>query len=225
MNADFSIPSEVADFLSEAQHLNNEPLGINILTAEKSRAYSEALRQFTATAELGLVTLDDANDSNPYCYISNGPLAGMVLHYTHDDSPQIAFANLQAFRAALEGIRAQNVAIWDLPEATPKPTSPISGLAAAAVELLTHPDADHAEWLLCLYLPLLPLQTEELLEALSRHDSFFVREALALEIAKRPASNMLGAAERLANDPHPQVARPGERALVAVKRSMYEDRA
>lgn len=225
VSADIPIPDEVVAFLAEAQELNNADLGINILSAEQSRSYSEALHGFSATAELGLVALDDANDSNPYCYISNGPAAGMVLHYTHDGAPQIKFESLAAFRAALAELPGNGTTMWDLPFEEFEPVGLVSALGSEAAALLSHPDSDHAEFLLCLYMPHTPLEDAELVKALAGHVSFFVREAVAVAIAERPTPELLAVAERLAEDEHPQVARPGKKALGAVKRTVYESRA
>ncbi len=224
MSTQVTMPAEVLDFFERTQSLNDPDLGIHILDAQKSLTYSQAFKNFSPTAELELVALDDADDSNPHCYIGNGPAAGMVLHYRHDDAPEIRYSSLDVFRSVLEHLVETGTALWEIAEETRKPIDPIPGLASTMRDLLTHCDADHAEWLLCLYLPHTPLEESGLADQLASHASYFVREALAGAIAEHAHPQLLDAAQKLSADKNPQVARPGKKALGAVRRAIHEHR-
>src|SRR5262249_7702819 len=82
---------------------------------------------------------------------------------------------------------------------------------------LAHADTDEAECELTVLVPLLDTARVESVRSVSEHSSFFVREAAARLITSHPNAQLVAIAESLANDRHPQVARPGKAALTAVK--------
>jgi hypothetical protein len=47
---------------------------------------------------MGLVVLNDTDDSDHYCVITRGPAAGAVVIMPHGDSPSFAFPSLAALR-------------------------------------------------------------------------------------------------------------------------------
>jgi hypothetical protein len=51
-----------------------------------------------AAEEMGLVVLNDTDDSDHYCVITRGPAAGAVVIMPHGDSPSFAFPSLAALR-------------------------------------------------------------------------------------------------------------------------------
>lgn len=59
--------------------------------------------------ELGLLPVVDANDSNPLCVITRGPLRGLVAHIFHDGDTCLRFAS---FADLLEGL-ANVTSCWD----------------------------------------------------------------------------------------------------------------
>src|SRR5687767_8343647 len=67
---------------------------INCLPFDKAKDYSQKMRGISVVGILGLWVLDDANDSNPFAYISKGPCAGMIIHFSHDPEPRVAFSSL-----------------------------------------------------------------------------------------------------------------------------------
>lgn len=56
-------PAEVLAFLRDAAKLNEPSLGINVLGQAASAKYTELLRDIAVFDQLGLIALDDANDS------------------------------------------------------------------------------------------------------------------------------------------------------------------
>jgi hypothetical protein len=214
-------PPEVIDLLNDCASLSDEDLRINVLSVAKSRQYSAALQASAGGDLLGLVALIDANDSNPYCYISRGPAKGTVIHYTHDGDPAIHCADLSGFRRALQAARDGGLDIDELPR-HPLPRAGSDFIDAIAE--LAALDDDSSGFLLCLFTPLLPPDHVSTLDVLSRNTSFFVREALACFIAAHPLPSHHEIAARLAADPHPQVARPGRHALAAVHRASHRPR-
>jgi hypothetical protein len=87
------------------------------------------------------------------------------------------------------------------------------------VSRLIAADTDEAECELTVLAPLVDTARTETVHSLSGHSSFFVREAAARLLAAHPNPQLVGVAESLANDRHPQVARPGKTAFAAVKRA------
>lgn len=69
-------PAELLVFLDQAASLQSETLGIAMLGRAACREYSRAVRGTALGEALGLVALEDANNSLPYCYVVRGPSAG-----------------------------------------------------------------------------------------------------------------------------------------------------
>jgi hypothetical protein len=164
---------------------------------------------------LGLWVLDDANDSNPYAFVSKGPCAGMVMHVSHDDDTCIAFASLTAFLEALRAIGESEGDIDDL-------AYDVLNLGLdAELENLAREDSEDAVFLICAYLPASAPLGEAAQAALLVHDDFFVREALAEYIARNPRAQDADTVRQLAADVHPQVANAGKKATGALRRAGF----
>ena len=102
------LPKDVVEFLSVAASVRTPALRINPLSLEQCIAESTRFREIPIAAELGLVVLDDANDSNPYCLITRGPASGMVVHFSHDPEPTLAFPDLTTFLNSLSAAVREN---------------------------------------------------------------------------------------------------------------------
>jgi hypothetical protein len=152
------LPAEVVVFLESMEAVRDLQLGINPLSPEESARLSAKLQAIPVAVDLGLIWLDDANDSNLYCFMSKGPAAGMILHFSHDPEPEIEFSDLDSFGEALRSAIENN-------------------LQAALIAFLRSwlaRDDDEADFYICLFLPLLhPLQLDVLRQA-AAHPSFFV---------------------------------------------------
>lgn len=51
------------------------------------RATEELWARSTLAESMGLVVLNDTEDSNQYCVVTRGPAAGAVVFVPHDDGP------------------------------------------------------------------------------------------------------------------------------------------
>jgi hypothetical protein len=210
-------PPEVLTFLREMHACGDPALRINLLTLTKSRQYSIALQQTEVGESLGLIALDDANDSNPYCYINRGICRGMVIHFSHDPEPEIRFRDLASFSRSLATALSQGLEIDELPFESLSPHDDQQGLIGALGDLANRDDND-ATFLICLFIPLLDPGQISVIERLANHESFFVRERLAEFLANYALPEHRSVAQKLAEDPHPQVARPGKKALSHINR-------
>jgi len=205
-------PPELWVYFREAPTLVRDKLGIHPLTEAESLAYSRALHKFALGERLGLVALDDANDSNPFCLVTKGLLRGAVLHLVHDDAPHIRFDSLAAFRRSLVEARAQGLHIDDLPVPELRPFVDQPALVSLLAEL-SRETGDWAVEQLCLFVPLLEPQDPVLLERLATHKDMFVREAVAELLANRPRRGLEAVAQHLAADSYRQIADPARRAI------------
>lgn len=205
-------PVEVRAFFADASKLRAPDLGICPLNEDEARRYSLALRRSPVGAALGLIALDDANDSNPYCYVSKGVARGMVIYFSHDPEPELRFPNIQAFRDALLDCLTKAQHLDDL---VPEPLSPIKEQDELANYLLklANSSEENAEFLVCTLLPLLEPDRVHVLEALAGHSNFFFRESVSEFILRHPLPAHSGLAAALAKDKHGQVARPALKAL------------
>ena len=205
------LPSEVLAFLSRRSDLNSPELMINVLDVDTSAEMTSAMRSIGVGRHLGLVVLVDANDSNPYCYITGGVAAGMVVHFNHDPEPRIEFESLHSFEAFLLGLRSRGQELGEVEVASPSHPSQVA-LAVVLSELARATEDVNAESLICLYLPLLRGEHAKVLEILATHESFFVREAVAEAIRSALLPESGAVLRALAADSHPQVRSAAVRA-------------
>lgn len=202
--------------------LPHEPrLGIKVRELADAIKYTKAIHDRTLLGRsMGLFALDDANDSNPFCYVTRGPLRGCILHLHHDDDSAIEFSSLSAFIGALRSAVKEASHIDDMSGKELRPKIDQRALADR-IAVLLQADTDEAECELTLLTGLLDTSQTELVRQLAGHSSFFVRESVARLVAAYPTAHLVDVAESLANDRHPQVARPGKTALSAAKRTAW----
>ncbi|GMR24247.1 MAG: hypothetical protein BMS9Abin37_2767 [Acidobacteriota bacterium] len=197
--------------------LRSPDLRINPLTLESSAQMTSAMQNFAVSRELGLIVLDDANDSNPYCLITEGPAQGMVVHFSHDLEPEIRFPGLSAFGQSLRAAVANELDIDDLPH-SPLPSFADQTTLTEYLESHLRRDDEDSQFLVCLLLPLLDPRQLAVIDAAATSNNFFIRERVAEFIAANPLKQHSQAAERLSNDPYRQVSRSGKKALSSVNR-------
>jgi hypothetical protein len=209
------LPADVQVFLREAAELRDAKRRINPLTLDECEESTAAYQSIPIFAELGLIALDDASDSNPYCLITQGPAAGMIVHFCHDGDQEIRYPNLDAFLEALRAAGRRGLDIDQLPRETIASHSDQPQLADYLRTLFARDD-DDVPTLVAIHLPLLDPQSLDLIGQAARHDDFLIREVAARFIATHPAVAHRGLAEGLARDQYPQVANPARRALRAL---------
>lgn len=205
-------PDELWDFYREAPSLVCAELEIHPLSEAASREYSRAIQRFDLGQRLGLIALDDANDSNPFCLVTKGLLRGAVLHLSHDDGVKVCFASLAEFRRSLAAALAQGLMIDELPQQPLEPLADQRGLSRLLVALCEQGPESAGEQL-CLHVPLLDTGRIRDVERLARYPDLHVREAVARLLEQRPNRSLEHVARLLAADRMPQVAREAKRAL------------
>ena len=209
-------PDDLVAHFSGDYFPNDRELAINILRLDEALKYTEGIQEHAVLGRpFGLIALDDANNSNPFCYITKGPTRGSILYLCHDGESRITFSSLRDFIAAIEVAIAERTWIEELrPDAT---LSALDSDAVAEYVARLLENGDHTEEI-CVLIPLLNTSKLKLMESLAKHHDFFIREGVAHQIAANPNVALLDFCNLLATDKHPQVARPGQQALAAVKR-------
>lgn len=205
-------PNDLVAFYRNAVNHPNYPEGrINCLPFQEAKEHTGDMKGISVVDRLGLWVLTDANDSNPYCYITRGPCCGLIIHFSHDPEPEIAFSSLKSFCAALNeaGVRGQDI------DEVKKESIGLS-LDTAMVEL-SEEDSEDAVFLLTTYLPVCSSLEAGTKSVLVGHADFFVREAFAVFLARIASGQDTALADRLAGDQHPQVARAGKSAVAAIR--------
>jgi len=210
-----SAPGDLVAYYEAGTFPNYPGSRIRCLPFEAAKLYTQQILQIPVAARLGLWVLDDANDSNPFAYISKGPCAGMVVHVRHDDDWEVAFPSFRRFLAAMVDAGTRGLAIDEVAR------EPINAALDPAIFELARDGSDDATALIVAYLPAAALLQKATKEILVAHDDFFVREAFGEFVSENPSAEDLGLAQQLAADRHAQVARAGMGALRAVKRAMH----
>lgn len=204
--------------LYSSPSLDHPELGISILPLADAIKCTLAIHERTLLGKpMGLFVLDNANDSNPFCYVTRGPTKGCILHLYHDGDTAIEYSSLAAFITALNAAINESVFVDELPGKDRRPKIDQDSLCNQISRLISE-ETDEAECELTVLAQLLDTAREDTVPSLSEHASFLVREAAARVLAEHPNAQLVGVAESLANDRYPQVARPGKIALAAVKR-------
>ncbi|QDV88812.1 hypothetical protein [Planctomycetes bacterium TBK1r] len=168
---------------------------------------------FESPEKLQLLVLDDANTSNHHCLAADLPYPGCVIYLPHDDSERIVFRNLIEFYKAAETAIATELPITDF-HRTAAPSSPDQTRLRDAISAALH-DGDGPA--LHLLLQAYDLHDDSLVSRMMDAEDFCLRETIAERIASHPRATLLHHAQRCADDPHPNVWRPGVKALAAVK--------
>lgn len=203
------LPAEVISLLQRRDQFNDAELHINLLNERDALA---RLSSDSVWGRLGLVTLDDAGDSNPYVLITRGVCAGMVAHFFHDPEPQVEFASLLDFEEHLQDLRRRRVAIDD-EDRGPLAHPDQAALSGGLLELACADDDVDATWLICFYAALLLRDHRDVLTVMAAHDDFFVREAAAEALGRIESPNGRALLEQLAADGHSQVAAAAHRSI------------
>lgn len=206
-----SLPADVVSLLRRRDEINDAELGIHLLDEQRALARLDAS---SVWGRLGLVTLDDAEDSNPYVLITRGVCRGMVAHFFHDPEPQVEFPTLRDFEDYLRELRRRRKPL-DEEDRPPTAHPEQAALAGALLELACADDDADASWLICFYAPLLRDDHLEVLKVLATHDDFFVREAAAEALGRIDVREAVDLLKGLAADAHPQVAAEAHRSIAA----------
>ena len=164
--------------------------------------------------QLGAHVLDDENTSNHHFLITAGPLSGSIFFLSHDGDSRVVFSDAANFLRAACDAEAQGLQASDLhPD-----ISPIAANQQSLKDFIeTILQGGECNDLVVSLLPSMELQDQALLRKLASDSDFFLGEAVALEIEKRPSAALLPIAVLCTEHCHPQVANAGSRAVQRIQ--------
>ena len=161
----------------------------------------------------GLV-LDDPDTSDHHVLLRGHPFEGHVLYLAHDDASRIVFPSLERLLDAADRAKAGGLALPDLhPRVSPHAMD--QGAVSDLVRRLVEGPEEEIDVALAL-IPSMDLSDTDLLATLAANPDFFVAEAVADEIAKRPSAALRPVALLCSQHSHPQAAEAGLRAFRAI---------
>jgi Rad3-related DNA helicase len=167
-----------------------------------------------AVRELQAYVLDDENTSNHHFLITAEPLAGSVFFLSHDDDSRVVFESAADFLNSARDAHAQRLSVSDFHPHLSPVAKDQAALANFIHELLRRRKCND---LIVSLVPSLDLEDLSLLQVLISDSDFFLGEAVAMEIEKRPSSALLPIAILCTDHVHPQVSSAGSRALRRIR--------
>jgi hypothetical protein len=206
-------PDELASYYASDQLEADIKERAHLLDLNAASEYTKMLIGIPIARRLGLWALNDANDSNPYCYISNGPCAGAVMLFSHDPEPEIRFSSLANFISSISEVD-------DLENIRPEPG--LSFDLDSEITSLLEEDTDDSAFLLATYLTRAGRLSASNLNTLGGHPDFLLREAFAWFLQNHGGQDELEIATKLSQDSSPQVARAAKGAVAAIRIRMGE---
>ncbi|MEM7247374.1 MAG: hypothetical protein AAF533_18685 [Acidobacteriota bacterium] len=213
------LPKSVVSFLEEVAEPDWQELRPRALTPHESAEATGALQGGAPAARaLGLVVLNGTTDDNPFCWIGESPAKGWVVHFSHEPEPKICFSSLAALTETLHELEGWDYLDELLPFWEPHPDQPT--LVAHLEQVLENRDEGH-ELVVRLLIQIIRPEQLDILDRAAASDDALVREAVAKYVRLHPLDEHLPLAQRLANDPHSQVARTGKETLARVHRLLF----
>lgn len=208
-----NIPEELRYYFSNIT-LNQYPESrIRPLSMYESiELHKELIEYEPIYRELGLFPLDDAQDSNPYCYVSKTPMKGCIFHYIHDDLPLFKFSNISNWANALNKTGESSKDIDDTNYEARIDAKDIIQLCRYIDSSYDSDKNAYSESTVYL-IQGLDEHCFTLIEKLSKNSNLFMREAVAKFIGDKPSVTYTTVAETLAGDHYDQVSRLAKRAL------------
>lgn len=205
-----------ADLLAHFEELDGA-LSPPLLDAAAAVDLTRTLRGFHPVVRaLDGVILDDEDTSDHHVYLGRPPLAGMVLFLSHDGDTRVVFSSLEEYREAVRAARESDGWITDLHPAAAPLAADQPALGAFVTALLDRYD-DDAGAVVTAVIPSLDLRDTAPLSRLATHEDFYLGEAVANEITRRPRADLAEVARLCASHAHFQVAEAGARAVRAVR--------
>jgi hypothetical protein len=164
--------------------------------------------------ELHAYVLDDEKTSNHHFLITVDPLAGSVFFLSHDGDSRVVYESPASYLNAVRTAQAEGLSVTDL---HPR-LSPIARDQTALANFIHALLRQECNDLVVSLVPSLDLEDIPLLQLLTCDADFFLGEAVAMEIEKRPSKALLPIAIACADHVHPQVSVAGSRALRCIQR-------
>ncbi|AUM14707.1 hypothetical protein [Ketobacter alkanivorans] len=179
---------------------------------ESIRRHKEFIEFDPIYEELGLVPLDDANDSNSYCYVLKTPMKGCIFHYSHDGDRLFKFSTLDSWVESLNKAGKESKDIDDVDYEKRVDSKDVPGLCNY-IESTYDKDSDYYSEGTVYLIQGLDERCIGLVEKLSTNGDFFIREAVAQLISDKPNKLYREVALKLSSDGYEQVSRPAKDAL------------
>ncbi len=197
---------------------NRPEARVHLLNSDEAIAITGLMEFHPLVGRLQGIVLDDPNTSNHHVYLGQPPFSGCILYLAHDDDTRIVFQSLNDFlQMAMLAIAEGR----DISDFHPQ-CSPVLEDQAALCTLIEQDfalDLENELTLACI--PSLDMNNLPLLQKLASSDDFFLAEAVAIEICKRPAESLRHIADLCSRHAHPQAENAGRRALSSIQRILF----
>lgn len=194
-----------------AGHFKNQ---VNLLSRVKAETTTKQFSAHPTRVALGGYVLDDLETSDCHVLLTKSPVAGQVLYLCHDGDTRIVFASLGEFVDAADRALAEGCWLTELHPVCSPLSKDQPGLVALIRTLCE--DAE-GEDIAVQLIPSLDLCDFKLLERLALAANFFLAEAVAVEIEKRPRPDLMPVAELCVTHSHCQAANAGIAAVSAIR--------
>jgi hypothetical protein len=204
--------------IATGDYADHKDVEVNLLPPEECVERTQEFCEFHPLFEpLEILILDDADTSNHHCYVPGLPVPGSVIYLSHDGRPtQIAFRSLNDFlHAAHTAISTKRfLPMLHVEGIVLCPDQSV--LTESIREAFASYEEYDAEAAIMLMLQSSDLSDLDLMSKIAADDNFYFGETIAKRIAKAPSLPMRELAEICASHKHPQVAKPGKKALDAI---------
>src|SRR4051812_32322822 len=161
------------------------------LSPEGAVRVTQQLWERASLAEaMGLVVLNDTDDSDHYCLATRGPAAGAVMFLPHDGGAEFAFPNLRALHDAMVRAASDGTEIWDVERAPPTPHPDQPGLREHLRSSMASRSRDTSN-VVSMLLPLLDPEDIGTLRLLATDSDFLIRESVACFMSRAPRQSHL----------------------------------
>jgi hypothetical protein len=208
--------SDYFDALAKRSAAGEIAQDLNLLPAKEAVKLTRIFLEFHPVLQaLNGFVLDDPGTSDHHFYLNRPPFKGMVLFLAHDGGTRVVYRSLAEFIEFAQKATEFGQPLEDMHPAQSPLADDQAALSAFATELLE--DGEQGDVLTAI-IPSMDLGDEALLRRLAEDEDFYLGEAVAIEIEKRPSAALLQIAELCAQHPHSQVADAGQRTCKAIKR-------
>ena len=159
----------------------------SLFDAETVVEQSKLFAFHPAVQELHGYVLDDENTSNHHFLITVEPLAGSVFFLSHDGDSRVVFESAADFLGTVRKAETEGLSVSDL---HPR-LSPVAKDQVALAKFIHELHGREINDLVVSLIPSLDLEDMSLLQLLASDADFFFGEAVAMEIEKSSALQIL----------------------------------
>lgn len=195
-------------YFDQIRHADRLPN--SLFAPEKVVEQSKLFASHPAVQTFHAYVLDDEGTSNHHLLMTAAPLAGAVFFLSHDGDSRVVFDSAAQFLTAVREAHVQEVSVSEF---HPHQSPMVKDQAALADFIRTLHERGECSDLIVSLVPSLDLEDLSLLQLLVSDADFYLGEAVAMEIEKRPSRTLLPIAIACASHRHPQVAGAGARAV------------